>query len=77
MGSDGGDHAGVISAVPGGERIGQGRERAMERLRANPEAPQRLVEAIECGAAAPGAQVAAVAEQLREAGAVALLPDPR
>jgi len=37
----------------GGERIGQGRERAMEFLRANPEALQRLTDAIRAGAAGP------------------------
>jgi recombination protein RecA len=47
----------------GGERIGQGRERAMEWLRANPEAFQRLLESIRtggCGAA--GGRVVAAAE---------------
>jgi recombination protein RecA len=49
----------------GGERIGQGRERAMEWLRANPEAFQRLVEAIRSGpAAAPATLPAAVAEEV-------------
>jgi recombination protein RecA len=48
----------------GGERIGQGRERAMEWLRTNPEAFQRLLEAIKGGAVASGGQVAAVAEEV-------------
>jgi recombination protein RecA len=43
----------------GGERIGQGRERAMEWLRANPEALQRLTDAIRAGGSAPAALVAA------------------
>ncbi len=40
----------------GGERIGQGRERAMEWLRTNPEAMQRLVEGLR-GSAAPDSTV--------------------
>jgi recombination protein RecA len=49
----------------GGERIGQGRERAMEWLRGNPEAFQRLVEAIRSGpVAAPATLPAAVAEEV-------------
>jgi recombination protein RecA len=53
-----------------GERIGQGRERAMEWLRANPEAFQRLVEAIRgAGAVEPAVtplRPAAVAEAVAE-----------
>ncbi len=55
----------------GGERIGQGRERAMEWLRANPEAFQKLVDAIrgtagaDPGVAAPTPiRPAAVAEEV-------------
>ncbi len=49
----------------GGERIGQGRERAMEWLRANPEAFQRLVEGIKSGGAGQQASpAAAVAEEV-------------
>jgi recombination protein RecA len=48
----------------GGERIGQGRERAIEWLRANPDALQRLTDAIRGGAAAPVAAPAAVAEEV-------------
>jgi recombination protein RecA len=48
----------------GGERIGQGRERAMEWLRANPEALQRLVDAIRSGTSAPVPGAAAVAEEV-------------
>jgi recombination protein RecA len=44
-----------------GERIGQGRERAMEWLRAHPEAMEKLVEGIKGAGAASGA-VAVVAE---------------
>jgi recombination protein RecA len=43
----------------GGESIGQGRERAMEWLRANPEALRRLTDAIQSG---PGAPLVAAAE---------------
>jgi recombination protein RecA len=47
----------------GGERIGQGRERAIEWLRANPDAFQRLVDAIRNGAGST-APAAAVAEEV-------------
>jgi recombination protein RecA len=44
-----------------GERIGQGRERAIEWLRTNPEAMERLVARLRAGSAEPPAQpVAAV-----------------
>ena len=43
----------------GGESIGQGRDRAMEWLRANPEALRRLTGAIQSG---PGAPLVAAAE---------------
>jgi recombination protein RecA len=46
----------------GGERIGQGRERAMEWLRANPDAFQRLVDAVRNAAPAPAVQLAAAEE---------------
>jgi recombination protein RecA len=42
-----------------GERIGQGRERAIEWLRANPDAMERLVARVREAAAPPGAVVAA------------------
>jgi recombination protein RecA len=54
-----------------GERIGQGRERAMEWLRAHPEAMAKLVEGIKGAAAAAGAVPAeahAVAEGEAEVG---------
>ncbi len=41
-----------------GERIGQGRERAAEWLRANPEALERLVARIKAPGASPGAAAA-------------------
>jgi recombination protein RecA len=43
----------------GGERIGQGRERAMEWLQANPESLRRLTETIRTGGNAPAAVAAA------------------
>jgi recombination protein RecA len=48
----------------GGERIGQGRERAIEWLRANPEALQRLVEAIRSAASAGAPPRVAAAEEV-------------
>jgi recombination protein RecA len=41
-----------------GERIGQGRERAAEWLRANPEALERLVSRLRAPAAGPGTAAA-------------------
>ena len=43
-----------------GERIGQGRERAIEWLRSNPEAMERLVGRVRDAAAAPAPVIAAV-----------------
>ena len=50
----------------GGERIGQGRERAMDWLRANPEALQRLVDGIRSGASAPALPPAAAVAAAEE-----------
>jgi recombination protein RecA len=41
-----------------GERIGQGRERAAEWLRANPEALERLVSRLKAPGAGPGTAAA-------------------
>ncbi len=48
----------------GGERIGQGRERAIEWLRANPEALQRLVDAIRSAASAGAPPRVVAAEEV-------------